>query len=65
MCTDCQTTLSPWRDFPPTEQQIMRDLLRKLHDFRGKRFEVCMLRDGRLEIAEVARRVIVGRGADN
>jgi hypothetical protein len=39
----------------------MRNLLRRIQDLRGKRFEVRMLRDDRIEIAEVSRQVIVGR----
>lgn len=62
MCTECQPSPSPWRDFTDDEQRVMRNLLRRMKDLRGKRFEVVMLRDGRLEIAEVDRRVIVGRG---
>lgn len=53
---------SPWRDFSEEEQRLMRNLLRRMRDLRGKRFEVSMLRDGRLEIVEVDRRIIVGRG---
>jgi hypothetical protein len=58
-CPDCGP--SPWRDFSEEQQLVMRNLLRRIQDLRGKRFEVRMLRDDRIEIAEVSRQVIVGR----
>lgn len=61
MCTDCAAPkLSPWRDFSQEEQRVMRDLLRKMKERRGKRYEVRILKNGELQISEVDRRVVLG-----
>lgn len=62
MCAECQPQPSAWRDFPEDQQRVMRNLLRRMHEAPGKRYEIVLLRDGRVEIAAVTRQIIAGRG---
>src|SRR4030095_2554912 len=64
-CQDCETCAEArrWRDYPPAYQVQLRALLALMDQYRGRRYEVRLLRGGELQVAEVSRRAVLGRGA--
>jgi hypothetical protein len=59
-CEDCPH----WRDFPPEYQLQLRNLMGLLAAHPGLRYEVRLLRGGEMQVAEVSRRAVIGRGQD-